>query len=294
MLHQGRLSLDFKPVSDVRAELGESPVWSEADACVWWVDISGQRLLRTGADGATETWEMPEQVGFVALATAGLVVGMESGLFAFDPASGVFERLVALEAPGVRFNDATTDAAGRLWAGTMDLENRRPVGQLLRIDPDLTVTVVAEGMRTPNGLAVDSPGDEAGGRLFFSDSHPDVQTIWVADLDIRGGRIAERRIFARMHEAAGRPDGGALDEDGNYWSAGVDGGAIHVFTPDGNHLFEFLTPMPDPTKIAFGGPDLRHIYLTSKAGSGAGGQLAVIETAFRGRETTPFGYRRPA
>lgn len=290
MLHQGPLSLDFKPVSDVRAELGESPVWSAADACVWWVDISGRRLLRTGADGATETWETTEQVGFVVLASTGVVLGLESGLFAFDPSTGGFEQLVALEAPGVRFNDATTDSAGRLWAGTMDMENRRPVGQLLRIDPDLTVTVVAEGMRTPNGLAV----DDVTGRLYFSDSHPEIQTIWAANLDIRSGRLSERRIFARMHEFAGRPDGGALDEDGNYWSAGVDGGAIHVFARDGSRLFEFPTPMPDTTKIAFGGPELRHIYLTSKAGSGAGGLLAVAETAFKGRETTPFGYRRPA
>ncbi len=290
MLQRSKPSIGFEPLSIVRAELGESPVWSASEACVWWVDITGRRVLRTGTDGVTETWEMPEQTGFVALATAGLVVGMESGLFAFDPETGVFERLVALDAAGVRFNDATTDSTGRLWAGTMDMENRRPVGQLLRIDPDLTVMVMAEGMRTPNGLAV----DDTGGRLFFSDSHPEVQMIWTADLDIRSGRIAERRIFARMHEFAGRPDGGSLDEDGNYWSVGVGGGAIHVFARDGLHLFELPTPLPNPTKIAFGGPDLRQIYLTSKADGGAGGLLAVAETTFKGCETTPFGYRRTA
>ncbi len=76
MLQRSKPSIGFEPLSIVRAELGESPVWSASEACVWWVDITGRRVLRTGTDGVTETWEMPEQTGFVALAGAAVLCAM--------------------------------------------------------------------------------------------------------------------------------------------------------------------------------------------------------------------------
>ncbi len=278
---------DFAPLGEATATLGESPVWSAEEDCVWWVDVTGRRLFRTAAaDGATEHWPMPEEIGFVVpLSRGGVAVGLESGLFAFDPSSGALEQLLPLEDEGVRFNDATTDAAGRLWASTMDLRNERAVGRILRIDPDFRVTVIESGMRTPNGLAV----DEQRGLIYWSDTHREIRTIWTAPLDPATGLPGERRVLAVDDGARGRPDGGAVDADGNYWSAGVDGGFIRVWRPDGGPAFDLATPMHDPTKIAFGGPDLSRIYLTSKDGDGGGGRLMAADSGFRGRPLAPFG-----
>jgi sugar lactone lactonase YvrE len=276
-------ALAFTPLSTVTAELGESPLWSAAEGAVWWVDIPGKRLHRTSlANGATRSWATPEQIGFVALTTNGVVAGMESGLFAFDPQNGQFERVWRLPDEGVRFNDATTDPAGRLWAGTIDIDNVRAAGKLYRIDPDLTVTTILTGMRIPNGLAVDA----ARGRLYVSDSHPDLQSVWAMDLDIRSGAAGERRVFAGFRELAGRPDGAALDMDGNYWIAGVGGGEIYVFTPEGGLAATIPTPMDGPTKLAFG--DGR-VFLTSKSGAGDGGKLIAAPSSVRGAPVPPFG-----
>lgn len=273
----------FKPISTVTAELGESPVWSAAENAVWWVDIPCKRVHRTDlADHSTRSWTTPEQVGFVALTANGIVAGMESGLFAFDPASGVFDLIYRLADAGVRFNDATTDPAGRLWAGTMDIENRRAAGRLLRIDPDLSVTTVISGMRIPNGLAVDA----ARGRLYVSDSHAEYQTVWAADIDIASGGIGERRVFARFDNLPGRPDGAAIDAQGNYWIAGVGGGEIYVFTPDGELAQTFATPMDSPTKPAFGD---NLLFLTSKSGNGGGGRLMAAQYPVVGADVPPFG-----
>ena len=58
----------FRRLSDAQAVLGESPVWSARDGCVWWVDVTGRRLLRSdAANGATRVWRTPEEIGFVAL-----------------------------------------------------------------------------------------------------------------------------------------------------------------------------------------------------------------------------------
>ncbi|HMA16623.1 MAG TPA: SMP-30/gluconolactonase/LRE family protein, partial [Kiloniellaceae bacterium] len=210
----------FRRLSDARAVLGESPVWSARDRCVWWVDVTGRKLLRSdAASGATRVWRTPEEIGFVTLTAAGgVVAGMASGLFAFDPAGGgSFRLILPLEGRNVRFNDAAVDAAGRLWAATCDIDNRAPVGRLLRIEPDLRATTVLQGLLTPNGLAVDS----ARGRLFLSDSHPTVRALWRLPFDLAGGGLGEREELAHFGGLKGRPDGGALDAEGGYWIAGV-------------------------------------------------------------------------
>jgi len=280
-------TLDFAALPPARAELGESPVWSPAENCLWWVDITGKRLFRTdAASGETHIWPTPEEAGCVVpMAGGGVAVGMETGLYRFDSPSEQFSLVCALGEPGIRFNDAATDSAGRLWAGTMDIHNRSPIGKLVRIDPDGTLTVMQTGLRTPNGLALDA----LGGRLYFSDSHADIQTIWTRLFDPATGGLGPRRVFARTDDLKGRPDGACLDEDGNYWIAAVGGGVIHVFAPDATRLAEIPTPTLDPTKPAFAGPDLGVLYLTSKTGPDGGGILVRAATDFRGRAQTPFG-----
>lgn len=279
----------FEALSNERAELGESPVWSAEEQCVWWVDITGRKLLRTDATtGQTQVWNTPEQIGFCALTAPGkLVVGMETGLFSFDASVGNFDNIYKLETANIRFNDATTDAAGNLWAGTMALENVGPVGTLYRITPNLEVTVIQEGLMIPNGLAVDFDS----GRLYFSDSHPDIQTIWVAELDVRSGAVSNKRTFVSLRDFDGRPDGGALDAMGNYWISGVSGGVLHAFSPDATHLAKIQVPVESPTKIAFGGPDFKTIFITSKTDTTSefGGRLVTATPGIAGRGDPFFG-----
>lgn len=262
----------FDVLSSVRAALGESPVWCDRGACVWWVDIDGRALMRTRYPGGeTDTWTTPEMPGFVVLTEAGPpAVGMESGIFLFDAHTGGFERAVPHRIPGQRFNDATVDDDGVLWAGTMSIADPAPAGCVYRIAADAAAVPVLDGFITPNGLAADA----SRRRLYVSDSHPTVQTVWTCDLD-PAGRPGPRVPFAAMHAMAGRPDGAALDRDGNYWIAAVGGGVVHVFSPGGAHLCELATPFAAPTKIAFGGPDASLALLTSKGGAAPQGALAV-------------------
>ena len=105
--------LDFELVrtGGRRAELGESPVWDSRNGDLWWVDVSGKKLFRMeGGSRDVRHWDTPEQTGFVALTSANQpAVGMETGVFLFDPRNGSFERIVALDGEGQRFNDATVD-----------------------------------------------------------------------------------------------------------------------------------------------------------------------------------------
>ena len=255
-----------------RAVLGESACWDPATNAIWWVDIDGRRLLRTDAgSGETASWETPEVPGFVALSGADApVVGMESGIHAFAPASAAYERLVAIDRPGCRFNDAIVDPLGRLWASTMPLVAEAGRGAIHLVLPDRTLRTFVEGLTIPNGIALDLER----GRFLHSDSHRDVQTIWVTPLDGDDLPTGEATPFASTVSLPGRPDGASLDADGNYWIAGVDGSELYVFDLAGEVQARVAVPSVAPTKICFCGSDGRMAIVTSKDIGEQGGYLA--------------------
>lgn len=254
----------FRRHSDRRASLGEAPLWSPADGCLWWIDIEGQRLLASPLDGGpTREWPTPGPIGCLALLGDGdLLAGVGTGLYRFARDAGRFARLAGLPLDEAqRLNDGAVDARGRLWAGTMDRQNRWPVGGIWRVGPDLGAERVFEELRTPNGIAFDGARD----RLYFSDSHAAVRTVWCCDVDPGSGAVTGRRVFARFAEDDGRPDGAAIDAEGNYWVAATDAGRLLCFAPDGRLRLRLAVPVTNPTKPAFGGPDLARLFVTSRS-----------------------------
>lgn len=258
--------------SPEKARLGESPFWDPETNDLWWVDVIGKRLLRTAvATGTTEVWDMPESPGFVVLTGAGApAIGMETGIYAFAPPSGDFERLVRLEQAGSRFNDATVDTCGRLWASTMALDGRAGQASIHLVTADRDLQTFVTGLAIPNGLAVDLDR----GRVLYSDSHPAVQCIWSMPLSTGPRLVGEAKPFAGTKQLRGRPDGAALSQDGTYWIAGVDGSELYAFDLHGQLIDAIAVPFPAPTKPCFAGPDGRMLWVTSKDIGEDGGHLA--------------------
>lgn len=257
------MTISFDAFSDLWAQYGESPVWSQSGNCIWWVDIPGCRLLRTDVvTGRTEAWDAPETPGCIGLRADGrLVVGLISGIFLFDPATGLFEHACSPESrDDVRFNDGAMDPVGRFWTGTMHIAAAEPAGAIFCIEPDLTYRRVFEGFWIPNGLAF----DPARNRMYFSDSHPSVQTIWVCDYDVATGIPSNRRIFATTHALKGRPDGAFVDDDGVYWIAAVEGSQILRFAPTGEALKPISVPVSHPTKLVMDPNTPRTLYVTTR------------------------------
>lgn len=285
-------------VTEIRAKLGESPVWSPAERVVYWIDIHGRRLHRTvPRDGATASVELPSRPGMIALRRrGGLVAVLEDGLYALDSVSGALDLLVPLEAdrPENRPNDGKCDAAGRLWVGTMNLlEEGRPTGSLYRIDPDLTVTTVGTACGIPNGLAW-SPDDRW---MMHTDTPANV--VWRYAYDPATGERSDRTPLFRFDAATtGGVDGAAMDADGGYWHALYGGAKLQRVLPDGTVEREIALPVSQPTMPAFGGPDMTTLFVTSAwqnlgdderiAQPLAGGLLAV-ETGIRGHPVHAFG-----
>jgi sugar lactone lactonase YvrE len=242
-----------------RDQVGESPLWDPAGDCLWWVDVLGHRICRASVgSGARDEFAVSEPPGALALAADGtLIVAAGLAWHRFDPASRRLEPLAHCGAKDgqVRFNDGVVDPKGRFWTGTLH-EARHPVGELFCLDATGVRSAIG-GLRTQNGCAI-SPD----GRTFYlADSHPDVCTVWAFDFDVESGTLQNRRVFHRP--TRGRPDGAAVDANGCYWYAAVDGGRIVQVDPDGREIRFIALPASRPTKPAFGGKDLSVIYVTS-------------------------------
>ena len=300
MNKQDQAAAAVEELCPVRNRVGESPVWSVAEQALYWVDIEGRALHRF--DWATRQarhWALPERVGCIALhAEGGLIAGMETGVFRLQPGAGDDIGVELLQAvqfaqPGMRFNDGRCDRAGRFWLSSMvmDMSLAQPAGVLYRYDARGLVPML-DGLITGNGLGF-SPD---GRTLYLSDSHPKVQRVWAFDLDAEGN-LSNRREFIDMNQHPGRPDGAAVDEDGAYWICGNDAGQVHRFGPDGRLERSLRLPLSKPAMCSFGGPELRHLFITSippaqpAAGFDAAldGAVLVTQPGPRGLPETPFG-----
>ena len=256
----------IETVPGTDAELGEGVIWCPEEQCLYWVDINPGLVHRTDpATGADTVWAMGQPAGCLAVREkGGLVVALRDGFVFLDTRTGDVTPIVDPEPdmPGNRFNDGAVDPVGRFWAGTMDMApaaERKPVGALYRLDPDLSVHRMMDGFTVVNGLAF-SPD---GRTMYVSDTGNDVQTIWALDYDARDGVARNRRVFATTFDLAGRPDGAAVDDAGGYWTAGVGGAQLVRFTPDGavDRIVDF--PAQKPSRPAFGGAARDVLYVTT-------------------------------
>jgi sugar lactone lactonase YvrE len=253
----------FTCVLDSRARLGESPVWSAQESMLYWVDIKAPSLNRLDpVSGNNTAVTMPEHIGFVALAeSGGFIAGFRSGLWRLDERGTRLDQLAANpeDQQTSRFNDGRADRHGRLFAGTIDEPKAGGRAHLYRYD-ERGLTAVIGGLLTSNGLAF-SPD----GRWLYHSDTPTF-TVYRYAYDPDRGDLGERSVFVRLTPTAtdrGRPDGAAVDAEGCYWTALYEGGRVQRYSPLGELLFEHPVPARCPTMVAFGGRDLRTLYVTS-------------------------------
>ncbi|MBF8741874.1 SMP-30/gluconolactonase/LRE family protein [Pseudomonas guariconensis] len=290
-------------IVDARNATGESPVWHPLDQALYWVDIPAGRLHRWRMqDNQHHTWQAGEMLACIARCAGSAnswIAGMQSGIFHLTPtAQGTLDSQLASPVEharqGMRFNDGRCDRQGRFWAGTMlmDMQLGARVGALYRHDGEgQPLRAHLEHLIVPNGLAFSPDGK----RMYLSDSHPQVQTIWAFDYDIDSGTPHNQRVFVDMHQFPGRPDGAAIDQDGCYWICGNDAGLVHRFTPEGKLDRSLQVPVSKPAMCAFGGPDLDTLFVTSIRPAGvdlhqqplAGGVFA-LNVGVKGMEETAY------
>jgi sugar lactone lactonase YvrE len=282
-------------ILDAHALVGEGPVWLPDSGELLWVDIESSTVhWLDPATGADRALDVGGHVGAVLPdRSGGLILALPRGLARLQPGSGAPMPLVGLnDDPGLRLNDAKVDPRGRLFVGSMSYAETAGVGTLWRVDPDLSVTTVLQGLTVSNGMDW-SPDLQT---MYFIDSGD--RHIDVLDYDVETGAAVDRRVFyTQPDDRPGAPDGMCLDADGNLWVAIWGGHCVLALTPDGTLHERVDVAAPQVASCAFGGDGLRTLFITT-ATSGlapevlaaephAGGVFAV-DVGVAGRPATLF------
>ena len=247
---------------DARATLGEGPLWDARIERLYWVDIAaGVVHAHDARTGDVADWNLGAQVGCLGLTEDPdvVVAGLRTGWQFFDTRTGRLAFIADPEAerPACRFNDGSVDPAGRFWTGSLEDGETRPEGSLYRLDSDGGFAAVDEGFYCSNGI--DWSPD--GRWMYFVDSRAD--RIYRYAFEVSTGAVSEREVFVDTTAVPGIPDGLRVDAEGYVWCAFWDGAHLTRFDPTGAVAEILEVPVLRPTSLAFGGSDLRTMYITS-------------------------------
>ena len=230
-------SYQIDAACDATMTVGESPLWAPDEKALYWVDIEGFAIHRLcTASGLHEQWKVDSEASSLARAArGGLMVAQRRGFSHFNPDTGEL-KLVA-EAPfdqsTTRFNDGKCDAAGRFWCGTIYEPRDKPAAEMYVLERGRIRKVWSGGMVNSNGLGF-SPDNKT---MFHAETASHRVTRFAFDL--LAGTVSDERDVRRFPadksaaDYGGRPDGAAVDSEGNYWVAMFEGGRILKLSPQG-------------------------------------------------------------
>lgn len=276
------MSQDWARLTKHYSILGESPFWHPTEQRLYWVDILGFKIHRLHIEtGVQESWTMPKEPCCIAPAKtngkpSGLVIALRDGFYRGKVWGGEITPLATTgtghlnyDTKTMRFNDGRCDSEGRFWCGTMIepmAQRASKIGTLYSLDHrsgHVQIDVQASGAAIPNGLA----WSKNNKTMYWSDSFNHVLSIF--DWDAKTNVLTNRRVlknFPRKGGEAiygGRPDGAAMDADGNYYVCLMEGKGILKLAPDHTELARISTPVSFVTMPCFGGSDLKSLFVTS-------------------------------
>ncbi|MEW6027984.1 MAG: SMP-30/gluconolactonase/LRE family protein [Chloroflexota bacterium] len=244
---------------DAQAILGEGPAWDEKNQTLYWVDILGRRV-HAWKDGDDNFLQLDEFVGCVApRREGGLVAALHASFWTLDLVAGKQALLASVtELATNRFNDGKCDPAGRLLAGTMDMNEKASSGNLYSLEAGKQPRKLLNNIRISNGLAW-SPDH----RIFYYIDTPTRQ-VRAFDYDLDTGNIANPRVVIEVPAEMGWPDGMTSDLEGNLWIALWGGSRVSKWDPlTGRKEAEIRIPAPHVSSCVFGGPRRDILFVTT-------------------------------
>jgi sugar lactone lactonase YvrE len=267
------------PATEQRYGLAEGPLWDGDRNRVLWVDINAGAVHAGTLSGQRVTdasvLRFPGTASAVVTSRDGrLLVAGARRLYAVSAEGAVSDWVEILpERTASRLNDGGCDPAGRFLVGSLALDRREHEEVLVRVDEHGSVVVIDDDLGLSNGLGFTPTGD----RLYSTDTVPGV--IWIRDYDARTGVTGERREFLRVD--GGKPDGLCVDREGNVWIAAWGAGEVRCYSPSAEPLAVVEVAAPNTSSVAFVGPALDTLLITTASEQLSEAQLAAYPDSGR-------------
>jgi sugar lactone lactonase YvrE len=244
---------------------GESPIWDAGEQRLYWTDGPGRKFY--SYDWETQRREILlddfEVTGCALGRSGGFTFINSDGVWLWNKKEQPIQLVNELEDIKLQLNDCIADPEGRLLAGSCfyDASPDYPLGKLYCVQSDGSIQILDEGFHLANGLGF-SPDAKT---LYFTDSV--TRTIYAYSYDSVNGRAHDRHVFVEVDGKSGLPDGLTVDAEGFVWSAEWYGSCISRYDPDGKLERRIQVPAKQTSSLAFGGPELMDIFITSASKS---------------------------
>jgi sugar lactone lactonase YvrE len=269
--------------------LGESPVWCPVRSGLFWLDILAQRLyFRHELEGETVHWELPCVCSALFLLKSPQVVLLlsEAGLGTFSLDTGNFSIIAtsSSENAHMRGNDAGIAPDGHIWFGTMQKLPTELAGSIYKAGLGPCISSRSHAVGIPNTFIWSGNGKW----LIHADSL--LKKIYKSPFTDGEADFTCTEALVDLQEKGIDPDGSAMDSEDCFWNAQWGGGLIARYDLQGRHLESIALPAIQPTSCAFGGADLRTLYITTATAGMSPEALAAYPGSgqvFRIRLETP-------
>ena len=252
------------PVFNANAALGEGSLWNWRDQLLHWVDINGSSVHTFNPLSRVDT--SIDTSGFVTTVVrrspangGGLVVALKLSIAHINETTGEIQKLVDIPEPASnRLNDGKCDARGRLWVGSMNLEEHDNVAALYMVDTDLTVHKMLSDVSLSNGII----WSRDNRTMYYIDTA--LNRIDAFDFDLLSGKIDNRRLLVN-NTWGGHFDGMTIDDSGNIFVALWGGARVLKLSSETGELLGTIHVQGalNVTSCAFGGPALDELFITS-------------------------------
>jgi len=232
------------------------------------VDIVGKKALSLDpTNEELKTFDVGHLAGCLAPIKGkqgNLLVATQTGLQILDTSTSSISTFVSrskMEPTKYdnRYNDGKVDSSGRLWVGTMSVdESKKNQGSVFVVKADGTFTPVFSNVSISNGMAW-SMDDTT---FYYIDTP--TQEVVQFDHDKATATLSNRTVVFKFPVDMGEPDGMTIDTDGNLWVALWNGSNIVQINPRTSTLLRMVhIPAPKVTSACFGGPNLDILYVTT-------------------------------
>ena len=244
--------------------IGESCFWDPKENCLTWTDIEGKTIWKLNQSNQSFKYNLPDRAGFILPRKKdGYIIGFPKFIAISNQKFSSFKKICDVETNirETRINDAKVDPYGGIVFGTYnedpDKLNRKPIANLYRLAPDLSLTKLLSNITVSNGIEFSRKKNI----MFFADTPTGlIQKFEYTENFKKLTKLKSNMIFKDL----GEPDGAAMDINDNYWSARVRGKClICIDTKSETVIKKINLPTKTPTCLAFGGPGLEILYVTS-------------------------------
>lgn len=290
--------MDVKVFFSHKCSLGEGAIWNAKTQELIFIDIEEKQLFFLPPSGKSpKVYDLPERVGTVVPTHDDdkVIVALANGIFEFSRKG---EKLNLLSnphpnQPQLRMNDGKCDPQGRLWVGSMHLEQIKGAAKLYKINHDRSFEQMIDSVTISNGIVWSLDGS----KMYYIDTP--TGEVAQYDYDVKTGIISNRKTAIKIPESMGYPDGSTIDAEGMIWIALWNGNCVSRWNPNTGKLLQKVeVPAHNVTSCAFGGKDLDTLFITSSRLDMTeeeserfpeAGSLFSVKVGVKGIESIPFG-----